>query len=58
MTLVEYAEYELLRKRLSILGDKLPDYHDFPEVQFSLKEVQDIDAVISSLQSIQRVYGQ
>jgi hypothetical protein len=58
MTLIEYAEYELLRKRLSILEDKLPDDADWPKIEFALKDVEDIDAVISTLRSITRVYGE
>ncbi len=58
MTLVEYAEYVLLEKRLSVLEGKLPADADWPEVEFTLREVEDIDAVISSLQSIRRVYGE
>jgi hypothetical protein len=58
MKLIEYVEYNLLRKRLSILDKKLPDYHGFEEVEFSFKEVEDIDALISSLQSIRKVYDE
>ncbi|MGJ0508330.1 MAG: hypothetical protein ACR652_14660 [Methylocystis sp.] len=58
MKAIEYVEYTLLRTRLSILDKKLPDYNDFEEVEFSLKEVQDIDALISSLQSIRKVYDE
>ncbi len=58
MKVIEYVEYTLLRKRLAILDKKLPDYHDFEEVEFSLKDGQDIDAIISSLQSIRKVYDE
>ena len=59
MTLIEYVESLLLSKRLSILEKKHPPVdNDFPEIEFALKEVEGIDALISALQSIRRVYGQ
>jgi hypothetical protein len=57
MTVSTYAEYTLLRKRLAILDGKGPEPDDHPDIELSLKEVRDIDAVISTLQSIRKVYG-
>ncbi len=58
MTIAEYAELLLLRKRASILEAKLPLDHEFPEIEFTLKEVQDLDAFIDTLKSVRRVYGE
>ncbi len=45
------AEHKISRR-------KLPLDHDFPEIEFTLKEVQDLDALIATLQSVRRVYGE
>jgi hypothetical protein len=57
MTISEYAEQILLRKRLVLLEAKESDSDDFPDIEFTLREVQDIYALISALQSVVRVYG-
>jgi hypothetical protein len=56
MTIVEYAEQILLRKRLEILEAEESDSDEFPDIDFTLREVQDIYALISALQSVARVY--
>ncbi len=58
MTIVEYVELLLIRKREAILESKLPLDHEFPEIEFTLKEVQDLDAFIATLQVVRRVYGE
>jgi hypothetical protein len=56
MTILEYAELILLRKRLSLLETKESGSDEFPDIDFTLREVQDIYALISALQSVTRVY--
>jgi hypothetical protein len=58
MTIAEYAELMLLRKRAAILEQKLPLDAEYPEVEFALKEVEDLEALISTLKSVGRVYGE
>jgi hypothetical protein len=58
----EYAERELLTKRLKILDDKWErigdqEQLDYRAVEFTLGEVKDIHAVIDSLRNVKSVYG-
>jgi hypothetical protein len=61
-TLTEYAERELLTKRLKVLDDKWGRIGDqeqlnYRVVEFTLGEVKDINAVIDTLRNIKSVYG-
>lgn len=62
MTLLEYFEMHLLHKRWRILDQQWDMVRDecqseYPEVEFKLKEVSDINAVIDTLSVIRRMYA-
>jgi hypothetical protein len=61
-TELEAAERRLLERRLDILEHnwRLVDEEQkqyYPEIEFALREVRDIDAVMSTLADVKRVYG-
>ncbi len=58
MTIAEYAELLLLRERVSLLENELPLETEFPEIEFSLEDFKDLEAVITTLHSIRKVYGE
>jgi hypothetical protein len=61
MTVEEYVEMMYLRKRLSLLDYKFDhgfNHDEAPDVEVTLKEIEDINSLISSLRSVGRVYGQ
>ncbi len=58
MTIAEYAELLLLRKRVSLLENELPLENEFPEIEFGLEDFQDLEALITALHSIRKVYGE
>lgn len=62
MTLLDYMEKRLLYKRWKLLDqqwDMVSDesQSEYPEPDFTLKEVSDIDAIISTLNVIRRMYA-
>ena len=62
MTLLDFEEMNLLTKRLKILNQQWNMVSDeskseYPEADFTLKEVSDIDAIISTLNVIRRMYA-
>ena len=62
MTLSDFEEMQLLYKRWKILDqqwDMVSDesQSEYPEADFTLKEVSDIDAIISTLNVIRRMYA-
>ena len=62
MTLLDFEEMHLLNKRLKILNQRWDMVSDelkseYPEADFTLKEVSDIDAIISTLNVIRRMYA-
>jgi hypothetical protein len=61
-TITNYAERELLAKRLKILNDKWDRLGDqeqleFPDIDFTLRDFQDIIATANTLVNIRSVYG-
>jgi len=62
MTLSDYLEMNLLCKRWELLNNELDRVGDdsqsnYPEAEFTSKEVSDIDAVINTLRVIRKMYG-
>jgi hypothetical protein len=62
MTLLDFEEMHLLNKRLKILSQQWSIVSDeskseYPEAEFTLKEVSDINAVIHTLNVIRRMYA-
>jgi hypothetical protein len=62
MTLLDFEELRLLNKSLKILNQQWNMVSDesqseYPEAEFTLKEVSDINAVIHPLNVIRRMYA-
>jgi hypothetical protein len=62
MTLLDYMEMQLLYKRWKLLDQQWDMVSDeskseYPEADFTLKEVSDINAVIDTLSVIRRMYA-
>jgi hypothetical protein len=61
-TELEAAERQLLKTRLGILEHKWEWVDEerkqhYPDIEFTLREVRDIDAMVSTLHDVKRVYG-
>ena len=61
MTLLDFEEMHLLNKRLKILNQQCSMVGDesqleYPEPDFTLKDVSDINAIIGTLSVVRRMY--
>ena len=59
MTLFDYMDMRLLYKRWKVLDQQWSDREsqtEYPEPDFTLKDVSDINAVIGTLSVVRRMY--